>query len=61
MEVENKMTPVEICPNCGCIILDDLTDMSCWCGVKIAATDPQRELDAINEDTPGWIKYEEKN
>ena len=27
-------------------------------GVKIAA---QRELDAINEDTPGWIKYEEKH
>ena len=46
---------IEICPDCGCIITEELDEKSCWCGVKIAA---QRELDAINEDTPGWIKLD---
>jgi len=52
---------IEICPDCGCIITEELDENSCWRGIMIAACDPQRELDAINEDTPGWIKYEEKN
>ena len=41
---------IEICPDCGCIIVEELNENSCWCGVSIKATEPQRETAKAMEE-----------
>ena len=35
MNREIEFGDEEICPICNCPIKEELTDESCWCGVKI--------------------------
>lgn len=59
---------IEICSKCGCIITDELSPASCWCGVKVEAKpdlaerlareaeETMRDLDGLSADE-GWAAY----